>query len=73
MRLVKTYRLGSAEFVSAPGMVKWAINGAKFEKDRANMVNVIVMTWGVPREAATALLLEQVPYSVEDETVVFTA
>ena len=30
---MKQYRLGSAEFVSAPGLIRWAINGAAFEDD----------------------------------------
>ena len=68
---MKQYRLGSAEFVSAPGMVKWAINGAKFEKDRPAMIDIISQTWNVPMEAAMALVMEQVPYSVEGEAVVF--
>lgn len=68
----KQYRLGSAEMVYAPGLVKWAINGAHFEKDRATLVNVIAETWGVPPEAATALLLQQVPHTIEGETVVFS-
>jgi hypothetical protein len=68
----KQYRLGSAEMISAPGLIKWAMNGARFRKDRTAMVNVVVKTWGVPEDAATALLLEQVPYTVEDEAVVFT-
>jgi len=69
---MKQYRLGSAEMISAPGLIKWAINGAHFEKDRANLVNVVVKTWGVPEDAATALLLQQVPYTIEDEAVVFS-
>ena len=69
---MKQYRLGSAEMISAPGLIKWAINGAHFESDRANMVNVVVKTWGVPEDAATALLLQQVPYTIEDEAVVFS-
>jgi len=68
---MKQYRLGSAEFVSAPGLVRWAINGAAFEDDRPAMINVVASTWNVPPEAAKALLLQQVPYSVEGETVVF--
>jgi hypothetical protein len=68
----KQYRLGSAEMISAPGLIKWAINGAHFESDRPAMVNVVANTWGVPQDAATALLLQQVPYTIEDETVVFT-
>ena len=69
---MKQYRLGSNESVSAPGMVRWAINGAHFEKDRAQMINVIASTWGVPPDAAKALLLQQVPYAVEGEAVVFS-
>lgn len=66
------YRLGSAEFVSAPGLIRWAINGAKFENDRAQMINVVTQTWSVPADAAEALLTEQVPFTVENETVVFS-
>jgi hypothetical protein len=69
---MKQYRLGSAELVSAPGMIKWAINGAHFEHDRDTLINVIADGWGVPRDAAQALLLQQVPYTVEGETVVFS-
>jgi hypothetical protein len=68
----KQYRLGSAEMVYAPGLIKWAINGAKFEKDRPAMIDVVSETWGVPPEAAMALVMEQVPYSIDDETVVFS-
>ena len=67
-----TYRLGSTDMVSAPGMVRWAINGSYFEKDRAQLVNVIAKTWGVPEDAAKALVMRQVPYTIEDEAVVFT-
>ena len=70
---MKEYRLGSTEFVSAPGMVRWCINAAGFPRDRAQMINVISATWNVPPEAARALLLQQVPFTVEGETVVFTA
>jgi hypothetical protein len=69
---MKQYRLGSNEMVSAPGMVRWAINGAHFEKDRPAMIDVISETWGVPPEAAMALVMQQVPYTIEDETVVFS-
>jgi len=68
----KEYRLGSAEMISAPGMVRWAINGAKFEADRPAMIDVIADGWHIPLEAAMALVMEQVPYTVEGETVVFS-
>ena len=69
---MKTYRLGSNQMVFAPGMVEWAINGAAFKKDRAKMVNVIAATWSVPKDAATALLTQKIPYTIEEETVVFS-
>lgn len=69
---MKTYRLGSNPMVSAPGMVRWAINGAKFPRDRTTMVNVIAQTWNIPAKDARKLLLCEVPHSVEDETVVFS-
>lgn len=66
------YRLGSAEMVYAPGLIKWAINGAKFEADRPAMIDVITATWSIPPEAAMALVMERVPFTVENEAVVFT-
>ena len=43
---MKQYRLGSTEMVSAPGMVRWAINGAKFKERReAQMIKVIIDGW----------------------------
>jgi len=58
---MKTYRLGSNEMVSAPGMVAWAINGAHFEKDRAQMIRVITDGWHLPEAAARALVTGKVP------------
>lgn len=70
---MKTYRLGSSEMICAPGMVRWAINGAFFKKDRPQMIEVIRRGWNVPQDAAAALVTGKVPYTVEDETVVFEA
>lgn len=67
------FRLGSSPAVYAPGLVKWAINGYAFEKDREVLSDIITETWaGVTKEAAHALLTKQVPFTVEDEVVVFT-
>jgi hypothetical protein len=70
---MKTYRLGSNNAIFAPAIVRWAVNGAKFEKDRAAMARVISQGWNVPRDAALALVTGQVPYTIENETVVFAA
>lgn len=70
-----TYRLASSSLVGAPGLIAWAINGASFKRDRAQMINIVSQTWGIPSEAASALLMKQTPYTIEDGkdggTVVF--
>jgi hypothetical protein len=58
--------------VYAPGVVRWAANGYKWPKDRANMVRVIAEGWGIPSEAVDALLSGAAPHTVEDDAVVFS-
>lgn len=68
-----TYNLGSSNAVCAPGIVRWAINGAKFKADRNACINVVASTWSIPESAARALLLEEVPFEiVENEVVRFS-
>lgn len=69
--LTTTYRLGSADFVNAPGLIAWAINGYQFEKDRDVLRDIVSKTWGIPHEATDALLLKRVPFTIENRTVVF--
>lgn len=67
----KRYRLQSSDFVFAPGLVAWAINGYAFKRDRPNLEKVIGETWGLPLPAVRALLSKAVPFTVEAETVIF--
>jgi hypothetical protein len=71
----KQYRLGSAEFVGAPGVVAWAKSGYAFPDDQEKLRDVIAQTWSIPDEAAHALLSGESPYHLEDgehgKTVVF--
>ena len=69
----REYRLGSSALVHTPGVIAWAINGAKFERYKAKMIKLVADTWSIPTHAALALVTEKVPYTVEDEAVVFTA
>jgi hypothetical protein len=69
--LTTTYRLASADFVNAPGLIAWAINGYAFEKDRRVLRDIVSKTWGIPDEATDALLLKRVPFTVENGTVIF--
>lgn len=67
------YRLGSAGFVHAPGMVAWAINGYAFKKDRKRIMEVMKAWDGVPTSALHDLLSGRVPYTVDGDVVVFRA
>ncbi len=67
------YILGSSPAFYAPGMIRWAINGAAFPKDAPTMAKVVSEGWGVPLAAAKALVLQKVPYTVEGEAVIFEA
>lgn len=69
---MKTYRLGSTPAIYAPGIVRWAINGAHFKKDRPQMARVIAQGWNLPEDAALALVTKQVPYTIENDAVVFS-
>lgn len=69
---VKTYKLGSSPMIYSPGIVAWAINGAKFKKDRPKMIRIISDGWGLPYSIAEGLLLGKVPYKIEDDAVVFS-
>ncbi|PWJ81514.1 hypothetical protein C7441_11046 [Pseudaminobacter salicylatoxidans] len=69
----KTYRLSSSPFLNAPGLIAWAKNGYKFERDRKNMIDVVCGTWGgLPRDAVEALLTGSIQQDLDGDTVVFT-
>ncbi|WP_170565712.1 hypothetical protein [Ruegeria atlantica] len=68
-----TYRIRSSGLVNTPGLIARAINGYAFSKDRDAMVNVISGTFPeLPKPAVRQLLSKAVPYTLEDETVVFS-
>lgn len=69
-----TYRLGSSAMVHTPGVIAWAINGYAFETDRDQLLKTVSATFaGVPVTALRQLLSKEIPFTVEGETVVFTA
>ena len=69
----RTYRLGSSPMVYAPGITVWARSGYLFPKDRPQMVKIISETWSIPQDAAHDLLSGSAPYTIDGETVVFSA
>lgn len=69
----KTHRLCSSSFLNAPGLIAWAKNGYKFERDRKNMLDVVCGAWpGLSRETAAALLAEELDATVDGDAIVFT-
>lgn len=67
-----TYRLQSSSMVHTPGIIAWAINGYAFQSDRQTILNTISQTYSaVPITALEQLLSKAIPYTVEDETIVF--
>ncbi|WP_435171722.1 hypothetical protein [Falsirhodobacter sp. 1013] len=71
--MAMTYHLQSSPAIYTPGVIAWAINGYAFKKDCPQLLNTICDgVPDVPRAAVERLLSEAVPYTVEDETLVFT-
>lgn len=70
---MQTYKLHSNPMVHAPGLIAWAKNGYAFDRDQESILRVVETAWaGIPVDALKELLSGAVPYTVEDETVVFT-
>lgn len=70
---MKAYTLSSSSFASAPGMLRWAISGAKIKSDRVKLIRVISQGWNIPLDHAKQLVLEKVPHVIDNvaETVYF--
>lgn len=68
-----TFALGSSPAVSAPGILKWAMNGYHFKRDRKNLVNVMKSGWdGLTDEQWHGVLSGKIAHVIEDETVLIT-
>jgi hypothetical protein len=79
----RTYRLLSSSLICTPGILRWAMNGYKFRKDRKALLRVFTEGFqgpiAPPADVFDRLLKGEIKYTVEDEddknggTVVFTA
>jgi hypothetical protein len=68
-----TYRLLSTPMIYTPGILAWAINGYHFPEDRPQILKIMTETYSVvPEDKMDALLMGYIPYTVEDEAVVFS-
>lgn len=69
---MKTWRLQSAEMIDAPGMLRWAMNGYKFKKDRKQLLKTFFTGWPGPTEADYhGLLSGTIPHTIVDNCVIF--
>lgn len=68
----KKFTLQSAEMVSAPGILKWAINGYHFERDRQAIIEVM-RSWDVDVDILHHLLSGEIEWHEENGNVVFEA
>jgi hypothetical protein len=67
------YRLLSAPMVYTPGLLVWAMNAYHFPDDRPQILKVMTETFpAIPEDKMDALLMGYIPYTVEDEAVVFS-
>jgi hypothetical protein len=66
-----TYRINSSPLLYMPGILNWAINGYKFNRDREAIRRVLTEGCNMTDECADALLSERVPFVVVDDAVEF--
>lgn len=66
-----TYRLTSTPLVHTPGIIAWAQAGARTAP--AQFAKIVSETYGLPIEIARALVTKKLAYSIDGETVTFTA
>ena len=70
----KQWALQSTSMVNAPGMLRWAINGYKFKRDRKVMLDVMKSWEGPSDEVYHRLLNGEIEWTVdENNSVIFTA
>ena len=66
-----TYNLHSTGFVFTPGIIAWAIAGARTSPSK--MAQLIADTYSIPKPIARALVTEKIAYSVTGDIVTFEA
>lgn len=73
MKNTTSYTLQSSGLVHTPGFLAWAVNGARFKRDRAKMVKIIRDSYSLPHAVAADLVTGRIPYAVDGENVIFEA
>ena len=66
----RTVRLLSGPMISAPGILRWAMNGYRFKQDRNAMIKVMQCWNGLTRKEWHGVLSGAVPHAIEGDTVI---
>lgn len=70
----KQWAMLSTSMMSAPGILRWAINGYRFKRDRKKLMNVIKSWEGPSDEIYHRLLMGEIEWTTdENNSVIFTA
>jgi hypothetical protein len=70
----KQWAMLSTPMMSAPGILRWAINGYRFKRDRKKLMNVIKCWEGPSDEIYHRLLMGEIEWTTdENNSVIFTA
>ena len=77
---MREYRLGSSPMINTPGILRWAISGYHFKRDRKKLLRVFTTGYvgsaenpAPSAEVFDRLLKGEIPWTQEGETVVFQA
>jgi hypothetical protein len=74
MPVQRTIRLASTTMIHAPGILRWAMNGFKFPRDRKRMRDVM-KSWegsGLTDKQWDGVLAGTIPHTIDGDTVVIT-
>jgi hypothetical protein len=66
----RTVALTSTEMVSAPGMLRWAMNGYRLKSQRKVMIKVMQAWPGLTRKEWHGVLSGTIPHTIEGDRVI---
>ena len=66
----RTVALTSTEGVSAPGILRWAMNGYRFKRDRNALIKVMQAWPGLTRKEWQGVLSGTIPHSIDGDRVI---
>lgn len=69
--MMTTVKLLSTDMCYTPSLLRWAIEGYKFKRDRPKFRRVLTAGFGLTAKCADDLLSGRVPFTVDEGHVLF--